>query len=211
MKILALSDRVVDLIYSPQLKERYADVDLVVGCGDLPYYYLEFIATLLTAPVLYVHGNHDRPTYMADGRVVSKPEGCTSIEDQVYNFNGVLIGGLGGSMRYNDEATFQYTDLEMRGRMAGMLPGLLANRLRTGRYMDILISHSPPFGIHDGEDLPHTGFKSFLTLMRYAQPSLLLHGHTHIYQPNVPTETRYHNTKVVNVYPSRIIEWPFNG
>ena len=35
MKILAISDEVVDFIYSPQIKEKYADVDLVLGCGAL--------------------------------------------------------------------------------------------------------------------------------------------------------------------------------
>jgi hypothetical protein len=29
MKILTLSDKVVDLIYSPQLKEKFGDVELV--------------------------------------------------------------------------------------------------------------------------------------------------------------------------------------
>ena len=35
MKILALSDQVVEQLYSPSIKERFGDVSLVVGCGDL--------------------------------------------------------------------------------------------------------------------------------------------------------------------------------
>ena len=48
MKILALSDEVVPWIYSPTLRERCGDVGLIVGCGDLPYYYLEYVVTVLT-------------------------------------------------------------------------------------------------------------------------------------------------------------------
>ena len=40
-------------------KEDYADIDLVISCGDLKADYLSFIATMIAVPVLYVHGNHD--------------------------------------------------------------------------------------------------------------------------------------------------------
>ncbi|MFQ5921532.1 MAG: metallophosphoesterase family protein [Anaerolineales bacterium] len=59
MKILALSDSVDDRIYSTRAHQTYGDIDLVVGCGDLPIYYLEFVADALNKPVLYVRGNHD--------------------------------------------------------------------------------------------------------------------------------------------------------
>ena len=42
MKILAVSDRVMDQIYCTDVRQKYPDVDLVIGCGDLPFYYLEF-------------------------------------------------------------------------------------------------------------------------------------------------------------------------
>ena len=55
-------------------------------------------------------------------------------------------------MRYRPGAPYQYTELEMALKVWGMAQALAMNRLRHGRYLDILISHSPPFGIHDGED-----------------------------------------------------------
>ncbi len=36
MKVLAVSDVEVDMIYSPLITQRFKDVDLVIGCGDLP-------------------------------------------------------------------------------------------------------------------------------------------------------------------------------
>ena len=60
MRILALSDNVVSHIYGPAIKKSSADVDLIVGCGDLPAAYLEYIVTMLPAPLVYVPGNHGR-------------------------------------------------------------------------------------------------------------------------------------------------------
>ncbi len=211
MKILAMSDLVVKAIYSPYLSEQYGDVDLVIGCGDLPYYYLEYVATTLVAPVLYVYGNHDKVQYMSDGRITRHAEGCTNIDGRGGKFGDLLVAGLGGSMRYQPCAINQYTEMEMWARAANLIPWLLANKVRYGRYIDVLVTHSPPLGIHDGADLPHQGFKSFLTLMRYFKPRYLLHGHKHAYRRDTVSVTRYYETMVVNVYPSRVIEWKEHG
>jgi uncharacterized protein len=207
MRILALSDRVVDPVYSPQVRDIYGDVDIVVGCGDLPFSYLEYVVTMLSIPVVYVFGNHDNVQHMYDGRRVIEPEGCISLEGRSEMIRGLLMAGLGGSMRYQPFANNQYTDADMRLRITQLMPQLLANKVKHGRYLDILVAHSPPLGIHDGEDLTHTGFKSFLTFMRYFKPRYLLHGHTHLYRRDTVSCTWYRNTEVVNVYPNRLIEW----
>lgn len=207
MKILALSDKVVNAIYSSQVTEMYGDADLVVGCGDLPYYYLEYIVTMLMVPVVYVHGNHDKPQHMADGRVVTAPEGCISVEDRVVEVNGLLVAGLGGSMRYRPRSPFQYSEAEMTWRVLRLVPKLLWNRLRHGRFVDIFVTHSPPYGVHDGGDLPHRGFRGFIIFLRLFKPRYMLHGHKHVYRRDTATNTRVHHTAVVNVYPNRVIDW----
>jgi uncharacterized protein len=58
MKILAVSDEERAIIYNPAITTRFADVDLVISCGDLPYYYLEYIISTLNKPLYYVRGNH---------------------------------------------------------------------------------------------------------------------------------------------------------
>lgn len=207
MKILALSDEVVDFIYSPRVKDRFGDVDLVIGCGDLPFYYLEFVVTVLNKPVLFVPGNHDaRNQYMADGRIIHHAEGCVNIDVSTRREGDVLLAGLGGSIRYRPDGVHQHTDLEMRGRIALLTPGLVANRLRHGRYLDILVTHAPPFGIHDRGDLAHTGFKAFLPFLRTFKPRFLLHGHSHVYNNTVVTRTVFEQTVILNVYPYRLIE-----
>jgi hypothetical protein len=95
----------------------------------------------------------------------------------------------------------------MWGRALGLAPALAANRLRYGQFLDILVAHAPPRGIHDGADLAHTGFDAFLSFMEVFKPRYLLHGHAHVYRSDTVTRTRYQETEVLNVYPYRVIEW----
>lgn len=211
MKILALSDEVVESLYNVRVKDRFGDVDLVVGCGDLPFFYLEFIVTMLNKPVYYVHGNHDKPSqFLSDGRIISRAEGCEAVETTSVRVpappGGLLLAGLGGSIRYNP-GPHQYNQAEMAQRVLQLTPALLVNRARYGRFLDILITHSPPRGIHDGKDAAHIGFDAFLTVMNRFRPRYLLHGHSHVYRNDIPTMTRYRDTQVINVYPYRVLEF----
>ena len=51
MRILALSDVVDERAYAP-LGSSVGRVDLILGCGDLPYDYLDRVATERGAPLL---------------------------------------------------------------------------------------------------------------------------------------------------------------
>jgi Icc-related predicted phosphoesterase len=207
MRILAVSDRVIDWLYSNEVRERFADVELIIGCGDLPFYYLDFLTSALDRPLVYVRGNHDAgPQYAADGSVWHEVRGGVDLHRRVIRRGDLLLAGLEGSMRYRPNVPHMYTDSEMALQVAQLVPQLLWNRRRYGRVLDILVTHSPPFGIHDRPDLPHTGFKAFLNLMRLFKPRYLLHGHVHLYHPDAETVTRYEETTVMNVYPYRVIQ-----
>ncbi|MFQ5435416.1 MAG: metallophosphoesterase [Anaerolineae bacterium] len=209
MRILAVSDQVLDQLYSPNVKEHYPDIDLIIGCGDLPFYYLEFLISALDVPLVYVRGNHDQgPQYTADGRVLNHVPGGRDLHTQTVHIDGLLLAGLEGSMRYRSGAPFMYTENEMRQQVARLVPRLLWNRQRYGRFLDILVSHSPPFEIHDRPDVAHTGFRILHTFMKVFKPRYLLHGHIHVYRPDTPRITRFEETTVINVYPYRILEFP---
>ncbi len=209
MKILAVSDRVLDRLYHSKVREKYGDVELIIGCGDLPFYYLDFLVSALDVPLVYVLGNHDGgPQYTSDKRKLTGVDGGLYIHGQIVNIDGLLLAGLDGSMRYRPRAPYMYSEAEMRGQVARLIPQLLWNRQRYGRYLDVLVTHSPPFGIHDRRDLPHTGFKVFLQLIRMFKPRYLLHGHVHIYRRNTNVQTKANNTEVINVYPYRLIDIP---
>ena len=208
MKILAVSDRVMDNLYSAHVKQHYPDIDLIIGCGDLPYYYLDFLVSALDVPLIYVLGNHDQgPQYTSDGRVLTSVRGGKNIHSQTLEIDGLLVAGLQGSIRYRPKANLMYTEAEMRQQVARLVPRLLWNRQRYGRFLDILVTHSPPFGIHDRQDPAHIGFKVFLNFLKIFKPRYLLHGHIHIYRQDTPRVTQYEETTIINVYPYRFIDY----
>ncbi|OQY25750.1 MAG: hypothetical protein B6I34_01650 [Anaerolineaceae bacterium 4572_32.1] len=208
MKILTVSDTVSPTIYHPSIAERYSDVDLVLACGDLPNYYLEFIVTLLNKPLYYVFGNHDDKVIRTEqGPKPIKPSGCINLDGRTVNHKGLLLAGLEGSMRYKSGDSPQYTDNEMWLKTLSLVPWLFWNRLQHGRYLDILVTHSPPYSIHDANDLCHTGFRSFLWLMKHFRPRYLIHGHVHLYGANPARQTLYESTLVINTYGHYVTEW----
>ena len=205
MKILAVSDQVVERIYALISSQQFQGVELLLGCGDLPYSYLENIVSLLNVPLYYVPGNHD-PAY--DERwSQSRAEGCINVDLKLTTFKGLLIGGFGGSVKYRPDGVNQYTQAEANLRAWRMLPGLLLNRVRYGRALDVLISHSPPFGIHDDDTQAHQGLHALNWLLRVARPRYHFHGHTHFYRQNLsPSVTRFGSTEIMNIYPYKMIE-----
>ena len=210
MKILALSDQVVEHLYCPLVKERFGDVDLVVGCGDLPNYYLDYIVSMLNVPLAIVPGNHDLPAASSnsdqDAESSGDPRWSANIDGMVVQEQGVLLAGLGGSIRYRPDGSNQYTQAEMTGRVLGLAPRLYWNRLRHGRFLDILVTHAPPRGIHDAEDPAHVGFTVFNRFIAHFRPRYLLHGHSHVYRRCDLTTSQVGPTTIINVYPYRVIE-----
>ena len=207
MKILAVSDQIEDTLYTSTVRERLGHVDLILGCGDLPYYYLEYLECMFDAPLCYVHGNHDPLVeYSSTGGTKTAPDGGDNIDMRCVQVSGLLVAGLEGCIRYRPDGNHQYTQSEMSFRAMSLLPDLLWNRLRHGRWLDMLIAHSPPLGIHDMPTAAHTGFRAFVSLLRAFTPRYMLHGHRHKNYGAGPTETLYGKTRVLNVHPYRVIE-----
>jgi len=206
VKILTVSDKVVDKVHSPAINQEFGDVELVIACGDLPFHYLEYIAASLNVPCFLVYGNHDlNVEHTASGPITHHPPGWVDLDERCVRVKGLLLAGLEGSLRYNSDGVHQYSQDEMRGKALRMLPTLFANRLRYGRFLDILISHAPPYGIHDGPDYAHLGFSVFLTMIDRLRPRYVLHGHQHVYGTE-QTLTKRHQTQILNVYPARVID-----
>ena len=149
-----------------------------------------------SAPVLYVHGNHD------DKYKYKPPEGCICIEDDIYVYQGVRIMGLGGSMRYH-AGEHQYTDAQMSKRVRKMRWKLFRRR-----GFDILLTHAPAYEINDGRDLPHQGFRIFVELMEKYRPKFFIHGHVHMsYGRQHKRYDKYHETNIINAYERCIFEY----
>lgn len=198
MRILVLSDEECKSLWDYFEKDKLDGIDLIISCGDLKPQYLSFLATFTKSPVLYVHGNHD-------GRYdKTPPDGCICIDDDIFVYRGVRIMGLGGSMRYNDEGKYQYTQHQMNRRLARM-----RRKLKKRKGIDILVTHSPAFQFNDAEDLPHTGFKAFITILEKYKPKYFLHGHVHLnYNYKQQRECMYNDhTVVINGYERYVFDY----
>jgi len=200
MKILCVSDQIDPLIYTNSIKQRFADVDLVLSAGDLPLDYLDFIISTLNRPLLFVMGNHH--TKMPDDNY---SHGATYIDLKVKREAGLIVVGLGGSMRYN-RGDNQFSDFQMKIRILKLLPALVFNRVFRGRFLDILLTHASPMGIHDKEDKCHKGFKCFLWFIKVFKPRYLVHGHIHLYDLSEVRTTKYYDTLVINAYGHYLID-----
>jgi Icc-related predicted phosphoesterase len=204
MKILAVTDEIVERIYTLAANGHFAGADLVLACGDLPYSYLEYLVTMLNVPLCYVPGNHD-PVFNAK-RENTRAEGCENVDGRVVRVRGLTVAGLGGSPRYHPQGVNQYSPSEMRLRAWLLALSLLWNRPRLGP-LDVLITHSPPLGIHDEDTLSHRGLSAINWLIGCAKPRYHLHGHVHFQRHNLtPSVTTVGPTTIINVYPYQVIE-----
>jgi len=228
MKILCVSDTIDPLVYSNNIKERYKDIDIVISAGDVPMNYLGFIASSLNCPLLFVFGNHNLARYehfkyknkythsyanleFTDERnenrhYLQRTYGSTYIGSKSMRVKNIIFVGLGGSIRYN-KGKNQYTDLQMYIKIILLMPRLLLNKILYGRYVDVLLAHSPPYNINDARDPCHIGFKAFRWFIRAFKPRYFLHGHIHLYDINAERTAEYGATQVINVYSHYLLEY----
>lgn len=196
MKILVVADEESAYLWDHYRPGRLTGIDLILSAGDLKPEYLSFLVTMANRPLLYVHGNHDA--------VYQKrpPEGCDCIDDKLVTVNGLRILGLGGARMYNG-GPYQYTEKQMERRIRR-----LRWKLHRSKGVDIVLTHAPPAGYGDAEDIAHRGFEAFLPLMDRYQPSYLIHGHVHkSYSVHTfSREVQYASTTVLNGAGRTILE-----
>ena len=195
MKILLVSDRESPYLWDYYQPGRLSEYELMISCGDLSSKYLSFLVTMGRAPLLYVHGNHDR-TYDQH-----PPEGCDCIEDKLVTVKGLRILGLGGSPQYSG-GEHQYTEGQMRRRIQR-----LRFKLWRAGGVDIVVTHAPAQGYGDGADYAHRGFECLVELMDKYKPGYLVHGHVHTeYGANKPRVLQRGPTTIINACERFVLE-----
>lgn len=212
--MLAIADEVCDALWGP--KSAALAPDLVIAAGDLPWDYLEYLASTLNRPVVFVPGNHDpavsRAKQHRSGQFLQagmpceppRPSGCLNADGAVLDVAGLRIAGLGGCVRYRTGPN-QYSQREYR-RRAGHLVRRV-NRLQRRRpgSVDVLLTHAPPRGLGDEEDRPHLGIEALHPVLERLRPRWHLHGHIHPH--GHPRHDRTVGvTTIRNVIPYRLME-----
>ena len=189
MKILTVADRVVPDLLRPHNPLNITAPDLILGCGDLPPEYLTQLRERFNVPVFYVRGNHDIR------HPATPPIGCTDLDMRIERYQGLRFMGLEGSRWYNG-GPFQYSESQMRRRLARMRP-----KIWWYRGIDVVVTHAPPRHVQDQEDRCHRGFNTLNRLIAACAPRYLIHGHIHRhFEDGIERITQVNQTKVVNSY-----------
>lgn len=219
MKILCVADETDPLVYSPSCKRLFGDCEFVISAGDLPLRYYDYIMTIMGKQLYYVYGNHNLEQFKEN--VLKAQTSTHNMYNSAFSshFSGdliegkciydkqrdLIIMGLGGSMLYNNGLS-QYSESQMKWRINKLIPRLLYNKRKYGRYVDILVTHAPVFGMGDGVDICHRGFECFKTFIDKYKPKYLLHGHVHLFDENENRFYKYGDTTIINVYKSFVID-----
>lgn len=188
VKLLVIADR-PPIEDSKQVVEQN-QVDLVVTLGDLDGASLASLKEITNIPKIGVYGNHCSGNYF-------EGVGINNMHMMTWQYKGVIFGGFQGSLRYKkDPLAIMYTQDE-------------AEHLFTHfPYVDVLLTHSPPLGIHDEPNDPvHQGLSAIRNYVDKHQPKYVLHGHVYV-SPDV-LRTKHGDTEVVFVYRQQVIELNF--
>ena len=198
MRILAISDEPSQKLWGSRCREALEGVDLILSAGDLPPSYLSFLTCFTSAPVIYVHGNHD------DIYEKKPPEGCLCADGKILLIGGVRILGLGGSFRYRPDCVNMYTEPEMQSRILN-----LRRKLRATGGFDILLSHAPIRCVGDEDHPSHRGFECFGPLLDRYRPAVMVHGHMHqAYTAFFQRERTYNGVPVINASTEYAFDLP---
>ena len=216
MKILCVSDQIDPLVYSSGAKTFFADIDIILCAGDLAMEYVDYIVTTLNKPTYFVYGNHNLEEFHIHHPNETTKRAISSISlnhchgaiyagFKVLREQNILIAGCSGSMRYNN-GDCQYTNFQMKNRLLKMIPKLLYNKIRYGRYLDIFLTHASPLGIHDKPDRCHMGFDCYRWFLKTFKPKYMIHGHIHLYDQNESRVTGWESTTIVNAFSHYVLE-----
>jgi Icc-related predicted phosphoesterase len=188
VRVLVLADRTSHA--DPARLASRPDIDAVLFLGDLQPSWIETLDGV-QVPKVGVYGNHDPDPYMDWYGIENAHLRRIELE------GGTSISGFEGSV------TYRRSDHSRVGPSYSQKEA--AKLIRKLPPADILISHSPPYGVNDHPDDPaHVGFEALRDWVLEHRPRVLLHGHTYP-QPGQLVD-RIGDTRVVYVHGARIVD-----
>ena len=183
MKILAIADRPPKQSINKILSSD--SVDLIITLGDLDFFDLKELKDINDIPKIGVYGNHCSGKYF-------ESLGIKNMHLQTWEFQGITFGGFEGSLKYKNSNAIMYTQDEA-SRLLEDFP-----------KVDVLLAHSPPYGINDEPGDPtHTGLVALKKYIEKNQPKYFLHGHT--YPDNSEAIQRIGQTQIIYIYQDKIV------
>ena len=185
MKILAIADRPPkESIF--KLVERYS-IDLICTLGDLDNSDIWELEKIKDIPKIGVYGNHCSGNYFDS-------LGIKNLHLDTFAYKGLTFGGFEGSIRYKESPYAKMYSQEEAEKLLKDFP-----------FVDVILAHSPPFGINDEPDSSsHQGLKALREYIENKKPRYFLHGHT--YPTTEDLVTKYKDTNIIYIYEDKIFE-----
>ena len=198
LKALVVADEESRYIWDYFDRQVFKGVDVIIACGDLKASYLSFLTTMVSAPLFYVHGNHD-------GRFLQHPpEGCDNLEERMQVIKGIRFIGFGGALASSPKP-FHYSDRDAFRQVARRLPEISHH----GGF-DVLVTHAPARGLGDIEGAFHRGFRAYRSLLDMFGPKYYFHGHVHSnYSADTARSQRYRDTQIYNAFGYKLLDLSF--
>ena len=161
------------------------NINLIITLGDLDISEISYLAEVNTIPKIGVYGNHCIPGYMEELNIIN-------LHLQTITIDGRIFGGFEGCIKYkNHPYAKMYTQEEASSKLESM------------PAVDVLISHSPAFGINDDVDPAHIGFTGLRDYLDNNSVQFFLHGHT--YPRESELITTYRNTNILYIHSDQIV------
>ena len=185
MKVLIIADRSP---YEPikDILNKNKDIELIITLWDLEYYDISYLQ-VLDIPKIWIYWNHCDWFYL-------EQLGIKNLHLDTFDIKWIKFWGFEWSIKYKESKySKMYTQEE-------------AEKLfKDFEKIDILITHSPPFWIHDANDNAHIWLKAFNNYIKNKNPKYLLHWHTY------PKDKKhiYMDTEILYIYWSEIIDLKF--
>ena len=185
MIILAIADRPPRQSITEILDKH--PIELICTLGDLDFFALQELKKINNIPKIGVYGNHCSGKYFESLEIIN-------MHLKTFEHGGLVFGGFEGSVRYKQsEYAKMYTQEEA------------TNLLKNFPAVDVMITHSPLYGINDEQSDPtHQGLMALKEYVEKNKPKYLLHGHTYPDKNNFTS--KYLETNIIYVYQDKIIE-----
>lgn len=184
MKTLVIADRNPQINLGKLVNDEH--IELVITLGDLTREDILGLEYVTNIPKIGVYGNHDSGNYMEE-------LGIWDMHLKTWAYNGLVFGGFQGCVRYKEDPTaIMYTQAEASSLMTNF------------PSVDVFISHCPPRGINDEDEIAHQGFDALRQYIDDKTPKVLLHGHTY---PTEDSIVKNHgNTRIEYVYKYTVLD-----
>jgi hypothetical protein len=194
IRLLAVSDQMDPAFSHERNRADLGPIDAILGCGDLEPDYLGFLADAFRVPLMYVRGNHDRGLGWAKAEeLIPDPLPANAVAFDELPIVGLSWPGPTSGRAERDES-----------RAWTQAIGSALRLLRRRRPV-LVLSHVPPRGMGDADDVYHTGFRGYRWFAERVRPPVWLHGHT-TYDPSRPWHETHGDTVFVNVTGAVLVE-----